>query len=245
MALPTTMKQWVTSQDGLDNLNLTTAPLPTPGPHEVLVQISAVSINYRDTEVVMGLYNHHRTTGGPTPTIVPCSDMCGRIVASNSSSWAIGDRVLSIFNQTHLSGQIKAEHMKHGLGLPLSGVLAEFRVFPEGGLVKAPEYLDDVEAATLPIAGLTAWMAMNGMRPLGQPSGEGETVLIQGTGGVAISGLQIAVASGAEGTLFLLYRRSLLTLKSNYHLIFRHQIGTSKEAGGLENNQLSYTTRLG
>lgn len=156
MSLPTTMKQWETSQDGLDKLNLATASLPTPGPHEVLVKISAVSINYRDTEVVMGLYNHHRTTGGPIPTIVPCSDMCGTIVATNSPCWDVGDRVLSIFNQTHLKGQIKAEHMKHGLGLPLPGVLVEYRVFPECGLVKAPSYLSDVEAATLPIAGLTA-----------------------------------------------------------------------------------------
>jgi NADPH:quinone reductase-like Zn-dependent oxidoreductase len=199
MVLPEKIKQWETSQDGLDNLKLTTDALPKPGPHEVLVKISVVSLNYRDTEVVMGLYNHHKTTGGPTPTLVPCSDMVGTIVTSNSKSWAVGDRVLSIFNQTHLKGQVRAEHMKHGLGLPLSGVLAEYRVFPAHGLVKAPSYLCDEEASTLPIAGLTAWMAINGMRPFGQPGGKDETILIQGTGGVAISGLQIAVASGAEG----------------------------------------------
>jgi len=198
MALPTTHKQWTTSQDGLDNLNLTSAPLPSPGPNEVLVKISAVAINYRDTEVIMGLYNHHRTTGGPTPTLVPCSDMCGTILSSNSPTWSVGDRVLSIFNQTHLTGQVKAENMKSGLGLPLPGVLAEYRVFPDYGLVKAPGYLSAEEASTLPIAGMTAWMAINGMRPLGQPGGKGEKVLIQGTGGVAINGLQIAKASGAE-----------------------------------------------
>lgn len=80
---------------------------------------------------------------------------------------------MSIFNQTHLKGQVKAEHMKHGLGLPLQGVLAEYRVFPEYGLVRKPEYLSEEEAATLPIAGMTAWMAINGMRPLGQPGGGG------------------------------------------------------------------------
>lgn len=89
--------------------------------------------------------------------------------------------------------------MKSGLGLPLPGVLAEYRVFPDYGLVKAPAYLSAEEASTLPIAGVTAWMAINGMRPLGQPGGKGEKVLIQGTGGVAINGLQIAKASGAEG----------------------------------------------
>ena len=91
--------------------------------------------------------------------------------------------------------------MKSGLGLPLPGVLAEYRVFPDFGLVKKPAYLTAEEASTLPIAGLTAWMAINGMKPLGTPGGEGEKVLIQGTGGVAVNGLQIAKASGAEGML--------------------------------------------
>ncbi|KAL3425850.1 zinc-binding dehydrogenase [Phlyctema vagabunda] len=194
----TSFKRWETSQDGFANLKLAEGPVPSAGPNEVLVKISAVALNYRDTEVIMGLYNHHKTTGTATEAIVPCSDMCGTIVASSSDQWKVGDRVLSIFNQTHLKGQIVAEHMKHGLGLPLPGVLAEYRVFPEYGLVKVPEYLSDKEAATLPIAAMTAWMAINGMRPLGQPGGKGETVLVQGTGGVAISGLQIAKASGAK-----------------------------------------------
>jgi NADPH:quinone reductase-like Zn-dependent oxidoreductase len=202
MSLPLEIKQWVSHQDSIDALKLLTAPLPRPGPGEVLVKINSISINYRDTEVIMGLYNHHSTTGGPAASIVPCSDMCGEIVASNSPRWAVGDKVLSIFNQTHLKGQVKAHHMKHGLGLPLQGVLQEYRVFDAEGLVRKPTYLEDSEAATLPIAGLTAWMAINGMRPLGNPGGKGEIVLIQGTGGVAVSGLQIAKASGAEGMVF-------------------------------------------
>ncbi|KAG0648527.1 Zinc-type alcohol dehydrogenase [Hyphodiscus hymeniophilus] len=194
MAIPATHRQWLTSQNGIENLTLTLTVLPFPGPSEVLVKISAISINYRDTEVIMGLYNHHSTTGGPLPTLVPCSDICGTIVQSNSPNWNVGDRVLSTFNQTHLSGQIKAENMKSGLGLPLPGVLAEYKVFPDYGLVKAPAYLSAEEASTLPIAGMTAWMAINGMRPIGSPGGMGEVFLIQGTGGVAINGLQIAKA---------------------------------------------------
>lgn len=192
------MKQWVTQQSSLDDLTLTEVPLPAVGANEVLVKVSVVSLNYRDTEVAMGLYNHHASIGGSIG-LVPCSDMCGTIVSTNSSMWNIGDRVLSIFNQTHLSGQIKEEHMSGGLGLPLPGVLAEYRIFPEYALVKAPRYLSPEEASTLPIAGVTAWMAINGMRPFGHPGGKGETILIQGTGGVAISGLQIAKASGARG----------------------------------------------
>ncbi|KAJ9321615.1 hypothetical protein DTO027B5_6783 [Paecilomyces variotii] len=197
--MPTTIKQWVTAQDGLDNLRMTEADMPVPGDKEVLVEIHAVSLNYRDTEVSMGLYNHHRDIKDK-PTVVPCSDMCGIITAVGPgvSAWKVGDRVLSTFNQTHLSGQITSKHMPYGLGFPLPGVLTTHRVFPEYGLVKAPEYLSDEEASTLPIAAVTAWMSINGMRPMGQSGGEGEIVLLQGTGGVAIAGLQIAKASGAK-----------------------------------------------
>lgn len=151
----------------------------------------------------MGLYNHHKSleAGKPDP-IVPCSDMCGTVVAVGESSgdgiWKVGDRVLSTFNQGHLSGQIDAAGMATGLGLPLEGVLQTYRVFPVTGLVRAPSYLTDEEAACLPIAAVTAWMAINQFRPLGQPGGKGETVLLQGTGGVSISGLQIAHAAGAK-----------------------------------------------
>ena len=99
--------------------------------------------------------------------------MSGTITQSNSPKWQVGDRVLSTFNQTHLTGQVRAENMKSSLGLPLKDVLAEYRVFPDYRLVKAPAYLSAEEACTLPIAGLTAWMAINGMRLLGQPVGWG------------------------------------------------------------------------
>jgi NADPH:quinone reductase-like Zn-dependent oxidoreductase len=157
--------------------------------------------------VIMGLYNHHKTLGGsdlPKP-LVPCSDMCGTVIAAGPSSpsapvtWNVGDRVMAIFNQTHLTGQVQAHHMEHGLGKPLEGCLQTHRVFPSTGLVRAPDYMSDEEAACLPIAGVTAWMALNGMRPFGQPGGKGETVLLQGTGGVSVCGLQIAKASGAAG----------------------------------------------
>ncbi|ROT38028.1 alcohol dehydrogenase [Sodiomyces alkalinus F11] len=203
----TEVQKWQTQQDGFGHLTQSNAPMPKPGKDEVLVKINAVSLNYRDTEVVMGLYNHHKTveSGRPDP-IVPCSDMCGTVVAvgesSNSSSsdvtWKVGDRVLSTFNQSHLSGQIQGADMATGLGLPLDGVLQTYRVFPATGLVRAPSHLSDEEAACLPIAAVTAWMAINQFRPLGQPGGAGETVLLQGTGGVSVSGLQIAHAAGGK-----------------------------------------------
>lgn len=79
------------------------------------------------------------------------------------------------------------------------GCLTQYRLFKESDVIKTPSYLSDFEACNLSIAGTTAWMAINGMRPIGQPGGAGETILVQGTGGVSIMGLLIAKASGARG----------------------------------------------
>ncbi|KAF2160465.1 hypothetical protein M409DRAFT_70431 [Zasmidium cellare ATCC 36951] len=191
------MKQWQTGQDGLDKLTLTTAKIPEPTDGEVLVKINAVSLNYRDTEVCMGLYSHHKSVGQASK-LVPCSDMCGTVVDAGSSSWKKGQRVMSIFNQTHLTGQVKEKDMASGLGLPLDGVLTEYRSFSAESLVVVPDYMKDQEACCLPIASVTAWMSLNCMRPKGQPAAGGETVLLQGTGGVSIAGLQLAHAAGLK-----------------------------------------------
>lgn len=193
---PQQIKQWFTEQDGLDNLHFGTGELPAPQDGQVLVKIHAVSLNYRDTEVCMGLYNHHKTIGKPQ-ALVPGSDMCGTVVAGNDTL-KTGTRVMSIFNQKHLTGVINAEGMTSGLGLPLPGVLSEYRYFDANALVAAPDHLSDEEAACLPIAAVTAWMSINWQQPMNQPatSSGDKFVLLQGTGGVSISGLQIAHAAG-------------------------------------------------
>jgi NADPH:quinone reductase-like Zn-dependent oxidoreductase len=158
----------------------------------------------------MGLYNHHKSVSQP-PAIVPCSDMCGIVVAvgpsSNNTSDPYkspsfrvkeGDRVISTFAPSHLTGQIEAKDLGNGLGGPAPGVLVQYRVFPTYGVVKIPEYLSADEASCLPIAAMTAWMSLNCMRPKGQIIGAGETVVCQGTGGVSISAAQIASAAGAD-----------------------------------------------
>jgi NADPH:quinone reductase-like Zn-dependent oxidoreductase len=157
----------------------------------------------------MGLYNHHKSVSQP-PAIVPCSDMCGVVVAVgptsssqtayNSPAFRVqeGDRVISTFAPTHLTGQIQARDLGNGLGGPAPGVLVQYRVFPTFGVVKIPEYMSDDEAACLPIAAMTAWMSLNCMRPRGEIVGPGETIVCQGTGGVSISAAQIAAAAGAE-----------------------------------------------
>lgn len=126
--------------------------------------------------------------------------MCGIVteVGSGVSQWKVGDRVLSTCIQDHQTGQVKAHMMASGMGLPLQGVLQTHRVFEAKNIVKAPEHLSNEEAACLPVAAVTAWMAINQFRPIGQPGGKGETVLLQGTGGVSMSGLQIAHAAGAK-----------------------------------------------
>lgn len=148
--------------------------------------------------VCNGDYNHHKSVDD-APALVPCSDMCGVVVESKAKEFPEGARVMATFNQTHLSGQVKEQDMASGLGLPLPGVLTEYRCFPATGLVAVPDYLKPEEAACLPIASVTAWMSINGMRPMGQHADgkkQMETVLLQGTGGVAIAGLQIARAAG-------------------------------------------------
>jgi NADPH:quinone reductase-like Zn-dependent oxidoreductase len=203
--IPSTMKQWITDYSGLDTLTQEEAVVPKPGPGEVLVKISAVSLNFRDVEVCMGDYDHHDSLPLP-PKVVPCSDFVGTIVAfgpqdetNGESSFREGDRVMAIFNLTHLTGQITDEHLPSGLGLPLPGVLREYATFPLYSLVKAPGNLSDAMGSTLPIAAATAWMAINWMQPIGRPlQGPEHIVLLQGTGGVSTAGLQMAHALGLK-----------------------------------------------
>ena len=144
----------------------------------------------------------------PGEAIVPCSDMAGTVVTSRgdaASHLPPGTRVISIFLQDDLSAPLREEALATGLGYPLPGVLCHYRVFPARTLVRCPTYLSAAEAATLPIAAVTAWTSLNWMRPLGSHVGTDppdvsakRTAFMQGTGGVAIAGLQIAHAAGLK-----------------------------------------------
>lgn len=151
--------------------------------------------------MVNGEYNHHKAVVKSTD-LVPCSDMCGTVVESKSSLLKPGTRVMSTFNQTHLTGPLTEEDMASGLGSPLPGVLTEYRCLAAESLVTVPDYMTAEEASCLPIAAVTAWMCINGMRPLGSAitadAAKKETVLLQGTGGVSVAGLQIARAAGLD-----------------------------------------------
>ena len=142
----------------------------------------------------------------PTPEVplVPCSDAAGFIVAVGAGGtaakmWQVGDRVFGLVRPTHLSGPTRAEHHASGLGIPQPGVLTEYRIFSASGILRIPEYMAPDEACTLPIAAITAWMALNWDRQIGHPRmGLETTVLLQGTGGVSIAALQQAHALGLK-----------------------------------------------
>jgi len=188
------MKQWQLPAFGLANLKLAEVAVPEPSNRELLVRVSAVSLNYRDKLVVEG----ELLPEMPALPFVPVSDMVGEVMAVGASvtRFGPGDRVCGNFWTQWIDGEPPAEMARHGrsLGGPLPGMLAQYVVLHEDVAVAAPTSLTDTEAATLPVAALTAWFAlveMGGLRA-------GQTVVVQGTGGVAIFGLQIAQALGAR-----------------------------------------------
>ncbi|KAH8891926.1 putative zinc-containing alcohol dehydrogenase [Thozetella sp. PMI_491] len=187
------MKQWVveTTEKGNDGLVLKEAPIPKVGENEVLVKLLGASLNYRDLIIPRGLYPFPHVT-----PVVPGSDGAGEVVevGSKVTKWAKGDKVVTLFNQEHQFGPIDLRGAKSGLGGVIDGTLRNYGVFNENGIVRAPANLNHLEASTLTCAALTSWNALYGLKPLKA----GDTVLVQGTGGVSIFALQFAKAGGAR-----------------------------------------------
>jgi len=185
------MKAWRIPSFGIDNLELVTLPDPQPQRGEVLVRVHAVSWNYRDLMIVEGRYNPKMHL----PRI-PCSDGAGEVVAVGEGVTRVkaGDRVAGIFMQNWIDGEPDAAKIRGALGGDIDGMLAEFVVLKEQGLVQFPAFLSYEEAATLPCAAVTAWNALH----RGQAVTAGDTVVVQGTGGVSIFALQFAKLLGAR-----------------------------------------------
>lgn len=181
----------IQSEFGLDQLKVAERPIPNPGSGEVRIKMRAVSLNARDLGVIDGFYNP--ILNAP---LIPVSDGVGEVVAlgEHTSRFKIGDRVSGIFTQSWVSGEPTQENWVSSLGSPLDGLLAEYVVLPEEGLVRVPDLLTDEEAATLPCAGVTAWHAIVEEGKVKA----GETVVIQGTGGVSLFALQFAKLHGAQ-----------------------------------------------
>ncbi|HEX9668575.1 MAG TPA: NAD(P)-dependent alcohol dehydrogenase [Thermoanaerobaculia bacterium] len=176
---------------GLENLVLAERPEPQPGPRQVVVRVRAASLNYRDLLLVRGTYNPKQKL-----PIVPCSDGAGVVVAVGDGVTRVrpGDRVCPTFHQAWLAGEPSRERLRATLGSPLDGTLAELMLLDEEGLVAIPGDLSDEQAATLPCAAVTAWNAL--VTAGGVVAGD--TVLVQGTGGVSIFALQLGVLLGAR-----------------------------------------------
>jgi NADPH:quinone reductase-like Zn-dependent oxidoreductase len=184
------MKVWQIQSFGIEQLVLTDLPTPKPRRGEVLIRIHAVSLNYRDLLMVGGQYNPKMAL----PRI-PCSDGAGEVVevGEDVTQVKVGQRVAGIFMQNWLDGAPSIERTRGALGGDCDGMLAEYVVLPQSGVVPFPEHLSYAEAATLPCAGVTAW---NALRRASQIA-PGQVVLIQGTGGVSIFALQLARMMGA------------------------------------------------
>jgi NADPH:quinone reductase-like Zn-dependent oxidoreductase len=176
---------------GLEHIALGEHPEPAPpGPGEVLIEMRAASVNFRDFVFARGGYGRE---SGSLPRIV-LSDGAGRVTAIGAgvTRAAVGDIVCPIVMPLWLSGPMRDEHRKEVLGGTVDGVMAERMTLREDAIVTAPQGFTAAEAATLPCAALTAWNAL-AMAELKQ----GELVLSQGTGGVSLFAVQFARALGA------------------------------------------------
>jgi NADPH:quinone reductase-like Zn-dependent oxidoreductase len=177
--------------DGAEGLKVVDRPVPRPGTGQVLVRIKAAALNFRDLLIVKGGYGSRQKF-----PLVPVSDGAGVVesVGAGVRRFAAGDRVVGSFFEDWLDGEPSEAKMQAALGGAVDGVLAEYRVYPAAALVKTPGHLSDIEAASLPCAGLTAWSAVV---KLGEVK-PGETILTQGTGGVSLFAIQFAKMCGAR-----------------------------------------------
>jgi NADPH:quinone reductase-like Zn-dependent oxidoreductase len=189
------MQAYPLRQFGLDHLEQVELPMLQIAPGMVLIRVHAVSLNYRDLMMIKGFYNPKMAL----PRI-PCSDGAGEVVAIGEgvSRVRVGDRVCGIFMQRWLDGPPTADTSKAALGGDVDGMLAEYVLLAQDGIVRFPEHLSYEEAATLPCAGVTAWNALHHAGEPADPVLPGETVVIQGTGGVSIFALQFAKLLGAR-----------------------------------------------
>ncbi|KAF2150323.1 NAD(P)-binding protein [Myriangium duriaei CBS 260.36] len=186
--LPTVRRAFRRTDDftpSTPKVKLVTEPLPEFTPLSVLIKVHAVSLNYRDANICNGDNPWPVTDKG-----IPCNDAAGEVIKTGThvSLLAAGDRVAPINDTANLTNR---ETTRSWLAADEDGVLAEYIVFDERTVTKLPEHLPWVEAAVLPCAGVTAWSALKG-------AGLGSSVLIQGTGGVAMFALKLAGAAGLK-----------------------------------------------
>ncbi len=201
----------IRQQDGAYRLALEQVSIPRPADHEVLVRVRAASLNRRDVYILKGQYPMP-----PRAAVVPLSDGAGEVVSVGTgvTRFRAGDRVAAAFFQRWLEGRPPADATASALGGQLDGMLSEYVCLSEEGLVRVPQGYSYEEAATLPCAGVTAW---NGLVTRGRMQ-PGDNVLLLGTGGVSIFGLQFAAAAGA---------RTIVTSSSDEKLAHAQSLGAT------------------
>lgn len=179
----------ITDAFGIENLQRQNQVSRPPAKGEVRVRMRAVSLNYRDLQVLSG------ARAVPHP-LVPLSDACAEVMelGQGVSRFNPGDRVMPVFAPGWISGHHPPEDQLPTLGGPLQGTLREEACWHENDLVAVPSHLTDVEAATLPCAAVSAWNALF----VAMQTKPGDTVVLQGTGGVSLFALQFAKLAGAR-----------------------------------------------
>lgn len=198
------------SGGGIDALKIVERPMPRPGHGQVLVRMRAASLNYRDLIIASG------GLGKRDRPLIPLSDGAGEVAETGPGVTRVrkGDRVAPIFTQSWLGGEV-GRHLPTALGGDIDGVLAEYVVLDQDGLVQIPAHLSFEEAATLPCAAVTSWNALISVGDLKA----GDTVLVMGTGGVSIFALQFARMTGA---------RVIATSSSDAKLARLRELGASE-----------------
>lgn len=213
------MKAWQIQGNGLENIKQIEVAIPEPGPRQLLVKVKAVSLNYRDKAIVDGEYMPELMT----EPFIPVSDASGEVVGIGSEvkKFKVGDRVTSTMLPTWIDGTPNPDDAVNALGGPKNGGLAEYMVLDENATVITPPNLTDEEASTLPIAALTVWFSLVEYGKIKA----GDTVLVQGTGGVSVFAIQIASALGAK---------VIATSSSNEKLAKVKQLGATEVINYIE-----------
>lgn len=176
---------------GAEHLKIVELPDPVPGLGQVVVRVRACSLNYRDLAVMRGAYG-----GNVRAPLTPVSDGAGEVIEVGPGVTRVkpGDQVAAIFMQDWVEGPVDDAKANSALGGAVDGMMAEKVCLKAEGLVRYPDHLSFEEAAALPCAAVTAWHALfrsGGLRP-------GESVLLQGSGGVSLFALQFAKMAGAR-----------------------------------------------
>jgi NADPH:quinone reductase-like Zn-dependent oxidoreductase len=175
----------------LESLRLVERPDPQPGSHDIVIRMRAAALNFRDIAMIRGKYHI-----GVSPPLVPLSDGAGEVIRIGDSvtRFQVGDLACPTYLPDWHGGPLRAERGRRRLGGPTDGVLTEYMCIHEDEAVRAPRHLDSREAAALPVASVTAWRTLyrlGSLRP-------GETLLVQGSGAVSTTALQLARAGGAR-----------------------------------------------